>query len=496
MNGEAAHILVVDDERGMREGCRKILTAEGYDVVTAEDGIAGLEAFERRPGFAAALVDLKMPRMGGIELIERVRKRDEDVVLLVITAYATIDTAVEATKRGADGYIPKPFTPDELLSAVRTNMDRRALVIEARRLREERGRRLLELAFERSKSSTIISCMTDGVLVVNRDRQIVLRNAAAARLVPECENLPPATAPLNALECAPLRDFLAEVLDAGSEPGIVSKEIALAKSVYMVNASPVREPNGEILGAVAVLRDITALKRLELAKSMFISMVAHEIKNPLAAIEGYLNVILTGVAGEDPARDREMMRRALVRAETLRTMIAELMNLTAMETGNFGIKRTPLDLDEVVAEAVTSCQEKAAQKNIELSVNSDRAGERVLADRAAMVRVFTNIVDNAIKYTPEKGHVEVLIEHNNLYVKVMVRDNGIGMTQLDSDRAFEEFFRAKNEYTARVPGTGLGLTLVKRLVDMHQGTVTLESSPGKGTTVTVILHTHDGARAT
>jgi two-component system phosphate regulon sensor histidine kinase PhoR len=495
MNEETVPILVVDDERGMREGCRKILTAEGYEVVTAEDGMAGLEVFKRQPGFAVALVDLKMPRMGGIQFIEQVRERDEDVVLLVITAYATIDTAVEATKRGADGYIPKPFTPDELVSAVRTNIDKRALTIEARRLREEREKRLLELAFERSKSSTIINCMIDGVLVVNSDKQIVLRNAAAARLVPECANLPPIAAPLDALECAPLREFLGGVLDAGSEPAIVSKEIGLGKSVYMVNASPVVEPNGETLGAVAVLRDITALKRLELAKSMFVSMVAHEVKNPLAAIEGYLNVILSGVAGEDPVRDRDMMRRALVRAGTLRTMISELMSLTAMETGNFVIRRSPLDVDEVVAEAVTSCQEKAAEKEIEVCVNSDQAGERVLADRAAMLRVFTNIVDNAIKYTPEKGHVDVRLEHNNAYVRVMVRDDGIGMRQEDVDRVFEEFFRAKNEYTARVPGTGLGLSLVKRLVDMHQGNVTLESSPGKGSTVTVVLPVLDGARA-
>jgi two-component system phosphate regulon sensor histidine kinase PhoR len=223
-------------------------------------------------------------------------------------------------------------------------------------------------------------------------------------------------------------------------------------------------------------------------------MVAHEIKNPLAAIEGYLNVILSGVAGEDAARDREMMRRSLVRAGTLRTMISELMSLTAMETGNFVIKRSPLAIDEVVAETVNSCEEKATEKGIELSLNADGAAGRVLADRAAMVRVFTNLIDNAIKYTPEKGHVDVSVEHDGLYVKVAVRDDGIGMTQDEMDRVFDEFFRAKNEYTARVPGTGLGLSLVKRLVEMHQGRVALESSLGKGSTFTVTLPVLDGAR--
>jgi len=161
-------ILVVDDEVGMREGCRRILAAEGFVVETAEDGRAALERFEAAGGFDVVISDLKMPRMGGMDLIEALHARDEDALLLVITAYATIDTAVDATKRGAYGYIPKPFTPDELVLHVRNGLEKRALRLEARQLREERERRLLEVAFERSKSTTILNCMTDGVLVINR----------------------------------------------------------------------------------------------------------------------------------------------------------------------------------------------------------------------------------------------------------------------------------------------------------------------------------------
>jgi len=488
MNEDNPRILVVDDELGMREGCRKILTAEGFEVETAEDGLAGLETFKRRPSFVAALVDLKMPRMGGIELIEKLRALDTDIVLLVITAYATIDTAVEATKRGAYGYIPKPFTPDELLLPIRNGLDRRALSIEAKRLREERERRLLELASERSKSNTIINCMTDGVFVVNREKQIVLRNAAAARIMPESAHVP-LPAPLTVLTCAPLRDLLGETLDAGSGPLIVSKEIALDKCTYMVNVSPVLDPSGETSGAVTVLRDITALKKLETAKSMFVSMVAHEIKNPLAVIEGYLNVILTGIAGQDPKRDREMLQKSLLRARTLRTMVAELMNLTAMETGHFTIARSPIDIAKVTADAVEFTKEKARDKGIEVALDCDdqAASERVLADRDAMLSVFTNLIDNAIKYTPAHGRVGIRVEQNGMYVKVTVWDTGIGMAPEERDRAFDEFFRAKNEYTAKVPGTGLGLTIVKRLVDMHHGTITVITQRGKGSEFTVRL---------
>ena len=127
-----------------------------------------------------------MPRMSGLELMREVRSRDPDIVPIIITAHATIDTAVEGTRQGAYSYIPKPFTPDELLLAIKNGLERRTLMLEARRLREEREKRLLELASERSKSNTIIAAMTDGILVINTEKLVVLRNNAAARILPDC----------------------------------------------------------------------------------------------------------------------------------------------------------------------------------------------------------------------------------------------------------------------------------------------------------------------
>ena len=134
-----------------------------------------------------------------------------------------------------------------------------------------------------------------------------------------------------------------------------------------------------------------------------------------------------------------------------------------------------------------SCREEAAKKKIELSFQCNGEIEQVLADRKAMLSVFTNLINNAIKYTSDRGHVDVRLDRDSLYTKVTVRDDGIGMTEEEKNKAFEEFFRAKNKYTVRVPGTGLGLSLVKRFVDMHQGRVTVETRPEKGSTFTVYL---------
>ncbi|UCB45276.1 MAG: response regulator, partial [Spirochaetota bacterium] len=206
MNENKSRILVVDDEAGMREGCRRVLTSEGYKVETAEDGIGGLELFKKRDHFSAAIVDIKMPRMDGIELIEKIHEIDEDAILLVITAYSTINSAVEATKRGAYGYIPKPFTPDELLLPVKKGLEKRALTLEARRLNKEKEKRLLEIASERSKANTIIRCMTDGIIVVNMDKQIVLHNTATISIIPELKSIPLPTT-VTSIHCVELQDL-------------------------------------------------------------------------------------------------------------------------------------------------------------------------------------------------------------------------------------------------------------------------------------------------
>ncbi len=489
---EAIRILVVDDELGMREGCRRILQAEGFEVEVAEDGQKGLAVWQARRDFAAAIVDLKMPRMGGLELIEAIRAQDEDIVLFVVTAYAAIDTAVEATKRGAYSYIPKPFTPDELLLPVRNGLERRALALEAKRLRLERERRLLEVAAERSRSNTIINCMTDAVLVVNRERQLVLRNAAATRVLSGARELE-LPAPLAALGCPDLVGLLEDCLHSGASPSISSREVPIGGCTYLVNASPVHEPQGDVSGAVAVLSDITGLKKLSRAKSMFVSMVAHEVKSPLAAIEGYLNVILSGAAGVDAERDRRMLERCVVRARTLRVMVTELLSLTAMETGNFSIRRERLDLSVLAREVVEAYRERAAEKRIALDfaqsapAREDEAPGGVLADREAMRSAFSNLVDNALKYTPEGGHVWVRVRADPLYFLFSVRDDGVGVSEADQPRLFEEFFRAKNRLTSSVPGTGLGLSLVKRLVDLHQGTLQVRAAPGQGSEFSIRL---------
>ncbi len=482
----AARILVVDDELGVREGCRKILASEGYDVLTAGDGKAGLEQLVERGPFAVLLVDLQMPRMSGLELIQEARNRDPDIVPIIITAHATLDTAVEGTRQGAYSYIPKPFTPDELLLAIKNGLERRALSIEARRLRQEREKRLLEVAAERSRSNTIIAAMTDGILVINSEKLVVLRNNATARILPDCAQKP-IPFPLEQIESSDVREIVNVVLDSPGGFMILSRQIRLGAFTYMVNVSPIIEQGGETSGAVAVFSDVTELKNLDTAKSMFVSLVAHEVKSPLAATEGWLNLVLSGMLKTDPAEERRMLERALLRVRSLRGMVNELISLTAIQTGNFSLKRAPVAVADVAAESVETHREKAEERRISLEFADGSAGALALADRDALSMIFSNLVENAVKYSHDAGRVVVRTDREGMYVTVSVKDNGIGMSPEDSGKVFDEFYRARNEQTAAIPGTGLGLSLVKRLTELHEGTVSVSSTPGEGSEFTVRL---------
>ena len=180
--GSEARILVVDDEMGIREGCKRALSAEGCLVDCAEDGNLGFQKVKENH-YDLILVDLMMPGIGGLDLIQKVHDIDPEIIMVVITGYASIDTAVEATKRGAYDYLPKPFSPEVLTALVKRGLEKRMLRLEAQKLYAERDQKLLDLASEQSRLQTIIGCMADGVLVTNMEGSLVLWNASSVKML-------------------------------------------------------------------------------------------------------------------------------------------------------------------------------------------------------------------------------------------------------------------------------------------------------------------------
>ena len=488
---DTANILVVDDERGIREGCRRILTAEGFSVDVAGNGKEGWDTVRAKGPYDLVLVDLMMPVMGGLELMDEVGRFDPEVIMIVITGFATIETAVEAMKHGAYDYVPKPFTPDQLVAVVNRGLEKRRLRVQAQRLIEERDQKLLEVAKEESKLRAIVDSMADGILVINNERQIVLWNPAATRMLNLHEKLETGK---DIRESIPQKDLIA-LIDKAFTPDtsqytVLSEEVELSvpePRTLMVNLSVVRDNNGQGLGVVSVLRDITELTEINQIKTQFVTMVTHELRAPLAAIEGYLTAYLQGLAGTDPQVSRQMLDRAKQRAHALLDMVNDLLEFSRLEAKRVVRKKELLDLSGIITNTVELLKGQGDSKGIQFQVDLPESLPLIEADRSEMEQLFTNLISNAIKYNVKRGKVIVSAKKSSHALNIKVADTGIGIAEEHLPHIFEEFYRVSGPETRYTTGTGLGLSIVKKIVESHFGRIEVESKVGKGTTFTVKL---------
>ena len=489
---DQAQILVIDDEQIMREGCSRILSKDGWAVITAENGKQGLEAIQTDPErIDLILLDLMMPGMSGMEVLDQVRNIDPSLIVIVITGYATVESAVEAMKKGAYDFIPKPFTPDQLRIVVRRALERKSLQKEAEFLRSERERSLRDIATEKSKIKTIINCMGDGVLVCDRDSCVVLSNPAASRMLKVSER----SLLGNLLPQCNLHPELSKIIQeslstADKSYTSVSQELSVGESgeIFLrAHTAPVRNDLGETLGSVTVLQDISHLRELDKMKSEFIAMVAHELRAPLAAVEQQLTVILNKMAGEVTAKQEQLLSRAKERTKGLLALIKDLLDISKIEAGMMVQYKEPLSLQEVAQKVVDLMRTEAEAKKLDLQISAPSKLPLIGADRNSIEGIFTNLISNAIKYTPEGGKIEVTLSEEGGFVKATVSDTGIGIKKEDLPRIFDKFYRVKTVETRQIVGTGLGLSIVKSIVDAHLGSISVESEEGGGTTFTVLL---------
>jgi two-component system phosphate regulon sensor histidine kinase PhoR len=402
-----------------------------------------------------------------------------------------VESAVEAMKKGAYDFIPKPFTPDQLRIVVRRALERRTLQKEAEFLRREREKSLRDIATEKSKIKTIINCMGDGVLVCDRDSCIVLSNPAASRMLKVSESsLIGTMLPQDNLH-PELSKIIQETLTTAEKTYTsVSQELSIGESgeIFLrAHTAPVRNDLNETLGSVTVLQDISHLKELDKMKSEFIAMVAHELRAPLAAVEQQLTVILNKMAGDITEKQEQLLGRAKERTRGLLTLIKDLLDLSKIEAGMMVQYKEPLSLQEVVQKVVDLMGAEADAKKLHLEFTVPPELPLINADRNSMEGTFTNLISNAIKYTPEGGKIWVTLNEEGDFIKATVSDTGIGIKKEDLPRIFDKFYRVKTVETRQIVGTGLGLSIVKSIVDAHLGSISVESEEANGTTFTVLL---------
>jgi signal transduction histidine kinase len=470
---ESVRIIVIDDEEGMREGMRRALQRLGHTVDIAEDGESALRLL-REHSYALALVDLKMPGIDGFEVTRFINEKLEGTVVVIVSALATVEAAVEVTRHGAFDFLAKPFTPKDLLHVVERALKQYSLVA-------DRQQYLTELNSERNLSRQLINSMHEGVIVLNRNRVPVLMNPTAEKFL--------GLAYREGLACGELGlsgEVLAAVESVLEEGRTRQLREALGKRMLEFLATPYQRGE-ERLGAILILDDITLQWQAEVEKSRFIAMVAHELKSPLAAILNYINIILTGMFDQEPAKVHEMLARSKVRGEALLDLIRDLLYLNQREAGKIEKSLERLELKEVLAAQLDFFKVQAERSKVRLAIEAEGDSFPVLADRKDLDRIFMNLISNGIKYNRENGLLTVRLASANGGVRVQIADTGIGMQPEEMKGLFQDFYRVKNPQTAGIPGTGLGLATVKRVTVECQGEIRVDSVPQQGTTFTVTL---------
>jgi two-component system phosphate regulon sensor histidine kinase PhoR len=353
------------------------------------------------------------------------------------------------------------------------------------------GRRLREkiddLEQERARVAAILDTMVEGVLAVDGRDHVVLVNERARRLFGlgpgEGEGKPL----LEVVRHADLHRILGAARRGGE--GVVERgEITLGGPVerrLQVNAVP-RRLGGEA-AVVMVLHDVTELRRLEQVRTEFVANVSHELRTPLTAIQGYLETLLGG-ALEEPEHARRFLEIAVRHTERLSRLLSDLTDLSNIELGRVRLQRQALRVAEVVDSVLAILRARAEASGVALQSAVPADTPPVLADHDRLAQVLMNLVDNAVKYTPAGGVVTVGAgARGDGRIEIVVEDTGIGIPPADLPRVTERFYRVDRARSRERRGTGLGLAIVKHLVIAHDGTLTIESEPGRGTTVRVAL---------
>ncbi|MGC9350337.1 MAG: ATP-binding protein, partial [Anaerolineae bacterium] len=351
----------------------------------------------------------------------------------------------------------------------------------------------------RQRLAAILASTQDAILVVDSEGRLLLSNPAAQRLLdidrsaigrsmrelelpgPLLEALANQTTTARRVRRYQLAvpESMRSAMTGGDEQ-LPSVEVPLDDGrTFYASAAPIRSDEGVTVGVFVVMRDVTHFKQLDEMKSEFVATVSHDLRAPLTFMRGYTTML--SMVGDLNDRQRDYMQRILEGIEQMNTLIGDLLDLRRVEAG-VDIQREPCRLGLILVEAVESMRARATSKAIDLRLEPSEGSPTVIGDRTLLRQAVSNLVDNAIKYTPSGGKVYVGLDTTENEAVIRVSDTGIGIAPPDQVRLFEKFYRIKRREAGNIQGKGLGLALVKSIVERHGGHIWVESVLNKGST--------------
>jgi two-component system phosphate regulon sensor histidine kinase PhoR len=344
------------------------------------------------------------------------------------------------------------------------------------------------LSGERNRSSAILRSMVEGVAVIDAEERLVFYNRAFSEIL----IMDPANAEgrplIEVVRNSDLVGLIRRALrgDEGLQSDI-TMGITQARS-FSITAAPVKAldapassgaPYGKPSGAVVVLHDVTELRRLERVRQDFVANVSHEFKTPLTAIQGFAETLLAG-ALDDPENNRRFLEIIRNHAIRLARLTNDLLKLARIEAGKMEVEFSSVGLLELIEGCTETTLLKANRKEITLEITVPPQLPAVRGDAALLHDVLQNLLDNAIQYTPARGHISVIATAGPREAIITVADTGIGIPLADSERIFERFYRVDAARSREAGGTGLGLSIAKHIVEAHGGKLWVESTVSQG----------------
>jgi two-component system phosphate regulon sensor histidine kinase PhoR len=337
----------------------------------------------------------------------------------------------------------------------------------------------------------VLANMIEGVLAVGPDRTILLANQAARNLLDFASQQPQGRTLLEVTRARAVSDAIDQVLETGQpvekefdSPG-VQRRVLLLRATSLPGGPSTASPSGAP-GVMVVIHDVSELRRLENLRREFVANVSHELKTPLSAIKAYAETLRLG-AVNDPENNLAFVHRIEEQAERLHQLILDMLQLARIESGQQVFAIVDFHLADLIDECLAQFADLASAKEIDLV--GELPDEEITArgDEEGWRTILSNLIDNAIKYTPSGGKVVVRCEARNATVILEVRDTGIGVAEKEQGRIFERFYRVDRARSRELGGTGLGLSIVKNLTQAFGGSVSVQSQPGRGSTFRVTL---------
>jgi two-component system, OmpR family, phosphate regulon sensor histidine kinase PhoR len=323
----------------------------------------------------------------------------------------------------------------------------------------------------------IFNSMIEGVMLTDREGHIVSVNQAIERIFQVVKPDVEGKTFLEAIRNNDIAEIITAVLRAGKS---VSKEIALifpVQSIFEVNATPIFE-SGSVNGCLVVIHDITEIRRLETMRRDFVANVSHELKTPLTSIKGFVETLLEG-ALEDKENNRNFLKIIQEHADRLDKLVNDLLSLSHLESQGIVLDKREFNLNDQVKEVIAGFKSQLKNKGIE--VTNQLPNELIInGDQDRVEQVLVNLIDNAIKFNKDKGPIKIYKQDHSGNIKIIIEDFGMGIPGKDIPRIFERFYRVDKARSRQLGGTGLGLSIVKHIIELHGGTVGVESTEGLG----------------